>query len=270
MYESADEGDHPAPSSLRIIVSAQQLLRLHLRVVFRLNSRDVALVHAVVDLRRMSLLLRGRVVVGDRTASFACRIQQRPGSRAGYRHHRREDDSFRGYVPVSLPIVRFVHTVFVYVFVARIGTARDRARFVRSMLPIVPTYVLPIRFFLTTTARQRLPTGRRTKRTSYTLDTVSRTLESRLLLSLLSSISLIAIVSGSQLLKSIMLDNESLTANIFILVGCSIWRFFTRSDIGKEIDCPNIHSILYRYFNFIRLIIIINYFNPVSMLFKLF
>lgn len=215
MYESADEGDHPAPSSLRVIVSAQQLLRLHLRVVFRLNSRDVILVHAV-DLRWMSLLLRGRVVVGDRAASFACRVQQRPGPRAGYRHHRREDDFFRGYVPVSLPIVRFVYTVLVYVFVARIGTARDRARFLRNMLPIVPTaaYFPPKRFFLTTTARQRSPTGRRTKSTSYTLGAVSRTLDSYS--RCFFSISLIATVPGSQLLKSITLDNESLIMNIFI------------------------------------------------------
>lgn len=223
MYEGADEGDHPAPSTLRVIVSAQQPFRLHLRVVFRLDSRDVAFVYAVfVDSHRvilLLLLLRGRVVVvgDDRAASFARPVQQRPGPRAGYRHHGLEDDFFRGYVPVSLPILLFVCTVFV--LVARIGAARDRARFIRNMLPIVSrAYVLPMRFFLATTARQRLPTCRRAKRICYTLDTVSR-ISGSWKLPLFSRCSffpanLIAIVSGSQLLESTILGNEGLTVNL--------------------------------------------------------
>lgn len=173
MHESTDEGDHPAPSSFRVIVSAQQLFRLHLRVVFRLNSRDVAFVYATISFRRMNLLLQGRIV--NRTASFTCRVQQRPGSRTEYRHHRWKSDFFRGYVPVSLPIVLFVYTAFVYIPVARIGTAWDRARFIRNMLPIVSTavYVLSMRFFFTTTARQCLSIWQRTKRTCCMFDTVS-------------------------------------------------------------------------------------------------
>lgn len=118
MHESADEDDHPAPSSLRVIVAAQQLFRLHLRVVFRLNSRDVAFVHATISFRRMNFLLQGRVV--NRTASFTYCVQQRPRSRTEYRHHKWESDFFRGYVPVSL---LFVYMAFVYIPVARIGTA---------------------------------------------------------------------------------------------------------------------------------------------------
>jgi len=80
----------------------------------------------------------------------------------------RDEDYPCDYVPVSLQLVLFVHTMIIPV--ARISAARDhgRARDIENMLPpIVPTmaaYNPLMRFLLAIVARQRLPTRSRTGR----------------------------------------------------------------------------------------------------------
>lgn len=141
MHQSTDDGDHPSPSSLRIVVTAQQPSRLHLGTAVGLNSCDIVLISGIAGFGRTGFLLQKRVVDESGAAfSACCCVQQRPGSRPEYRHHKREEDSVRGYVPVSLPLVLLVYASVIPV--AHIGAAcdRDRARAVRNMLlPIVAT-----------------------------------------------------------------------------------------------------------------------------------
>jgi len=127
VHEGANDGDHPAPPPLGVIMPAQQSPRLHLRTAVRLDGHSVALVSIIAGFR--AILLERRVVNRGGAASHANRIQQRPGARTGHRHRGRPEDTLGGYpVPVSSPHAMITH----------IGVACDdgRSRIIADMLLI--------------------------------------------------------------------------------------------------------------------------------------